>query len=62
MTPDRNWEEALFEEALRESSDAERAAFLDGACPGAPQLRARLEALLEGHFKAHGSATHQMPG
>ena len=62
MTPDRNREEALFEEALRTSSDAERAASLDGACREDPQLRARLETLREGHFKAHGSATHQMPG
>jgi hypothetical protein len=62
MNSDRNREEALFEEALRKASDSERAAFLDEACRDDPQHRARLEALLEGHSKAHGSATHQMPG
>jgi hypothetical protein len=31
MNPDPNREEALFEEALRKASDAERAAFLDKA-------------------------------
>ena len=62
MNTDRNREEALFEETLRKASDSERAAFLGEACRDDPQLRAQLEALLEGHFKAHGSATHQMPG
>jgi len=62
MNTDRDREEALFEEALRKASDAERAAFLDEACRDDPQLRARLETLLEGHFKAHGTATHRMPG
>ena len=47
-------EEELFEEALSKRSDVERAAFLDGACRDDPQLRARMEALLEGHLKAEG--------
>jgi hypothetical protein len=54
MSDERNREEGLFEEALHKSSDTERAAFLDGACRGEPQLRARIEALLEGHFQAQG--------
>jgi eukaryotic-like serine/threonine-protein kinase len=42
-------EETLFHEALARSSLAERAAFLDGACAGKPELRAAVEALLKAH-------------
>src|SRR5262245_50411361 len=45
-------EEAIFEEALRKSSEAERKAYLDSACQGDPALRARLDLLLKGHFQA----------
>src|SRR5260221_3996837 len=41
-------EESLFQEALSQSSE-ERAAFLDAACEGQPQLRAAVEALLAAH-------------
>src|SRR5215469_15179676 len=47
-------EEALFELAEQKPSPAERAAFLDGVCRDNPALRARLEVLLEGHFRAAG--------
>ena len=50
-------EEALFEAALEKSSAAERTAFLDGACRDHPTLRARLDTLLEGHFRAEGFLT-----
>lgn len=50
-------EEALFEAALEKASAAERTAFLDGACRDHPTLRARLDALLEGHFLAAGFLT-----
>src|SRR5215470_8324864 len=43
-------EEALFELAQQKSSPGERTAFLDSVCRGNAGLRARLEALLEGHF------------
>ena len=41
-------EETLFHEALARPPD-ERAAFLDAACAGQPQLRAAVEALLAAH-------------
>jgi hypothetical protein len=47
-------EEWIFEEAAQIKSDAERAAYLEKACRGDSELRARLEVLLEGHFKAQG--------
>ena len=39
----------LFTEALSRTDPAERAAFLDQACAGNPELRRRLEKLLAGH-------------
>ena len=39
----------LFTEALNRTDPAERAAFLDQACAGNPELRQRLEELLAGH-------------
>ncbi len=50
--PNQSLEEYLFEGALGKFSAVERVAFLDGVCQGNPQLRARLEVLLEGHFQA----------
>jgi eukaryotic-like serine/threonine-protein kinase len=47
-------EKLLFEQVALIASEAERAAFLEQTCRGDPNLRARLEALLEGHFKAQG--------
>lgn len=44
-------EEDLFAVALRLPAGA-RPALLDLACPGAPQLRQRLEALLKAHAEA----------
>ena len=41
-------EETLFHEALAKPS-SERAAFLDAACAGQPELRAAVEALLTAH-------------
>jgi tetratricopeptide (TPR) repeat protein len=46
-------EESLFHEALSRAS-AERAAFLDQACTGQPELRSAVEALLAAH-EASGS-------
>jgi eukaryotic-like serine/threonine-protein kinase len=42
-------EETLFHEALARLNLTERAAFLDGACAGKPELRAAVEALLKAH-------------
>jgi eukaryotic-like serine/threonine-protein kinase len=44
-------EETLFQEALSRSS-SERAAFLEQACAGRPDLRASVEALLAAHDKS----------
>ena len=44
----RQQEEAFFEAARQLSSPVARAAFLDLACAGQPELRARLESLLAG--------------
>jgi serine/threonine protein kinase/Flp pilus assembly protein TadD len=42
-------EESLFQLALQQPDAAARAAFLDQACADQPQLRARLEKLLQAH-------------
>ncbi len=42
----------LFTEALNQTDPADRAAFLDQACAGNPELRRRLEELLAGHAQA----------
>ena len=42
----------LFTEALNRTDPAERAAFLDRACAGNPELRRRLEELLAGHARS----------
>ena len=47
-------ESQVFAEALKRSSPAERAAYLDGACAGNPQLRADVDALLQAHARDPG--------
>src|SRR5262245_61161487 len=42
----------LFNEALASASPTERAAYLDRACAGEPDVRARVEALLRAHDEA----------
>jgi eukaryotic-like serine/threonine-protein kinase len=54
MNEQNSQEEAIFEQALRLETAAERTAYLDGACRGQPELRARLELLLAAHFQADG--------
>jgi eukaryotic-like serine/threonine-protein kinase len=49
----------LFIESLGRTDPAERAAFLDQACAGNPELRQRLEELLTGH--ARGSSPLDRP-
>ena len=44
-------EETLFHEALSQSP-GERAAFLEQACEGRPEVRAAVEALLAAHEKS----------
>ena len=50
----------LFTEALNRTDPAERAAFLDQACAGNPDLRRRLEELLAGHAQS-GSPLDRPP-
>ena len=50
----------LFIEALSTTDPAERAAFLDQACAGKPELRRRLEELLAGHARG-GSPLDRPP-
>jgi serine/threonine protein kinase/predicted RNA polymerase sigma factor len=52
-------EESLFQEALSRSG-AERAAFLEQACAGQPELRAAVEALLAAHERS-GNVLDQPP-
>jgi serine/threonine protein kinase/tetratricopeptide (TPR) repeat protein len=42
-------EETIFVTALEKATPAERAAYLDDACAGNPELRRRVEALLRAH-------------
>ncbi len=42
----------IFERALEIASDAERQAYLDGACDAQPELRGKVEALLQAHAAA----------
>src|SRR5947207_11060556 len=63
MSQSENREEELFRQALLKHLPAERTAWLDEACQGDSALRARLELLVEGHFKAQGFLdTHPEPG
>src|SRR4051794_34432180 len=43
---------AIFDEALGLDAPEERATYLDRACSGHPDLRARVEALLAAHDRA----------
>jgi hypothetical protein len=47
-------EETLFAEALARPDPSEREAFLDNACKGDPELRARVEELLRSHEEETG--------
>jgi eukaryotic-like serine/threonine-protein kinase len=54
-------EESLFHQALAQPNPAARAAFLDEACVGQPELRARLEKLLQAHDKPANLLTRPAP-
>ena len=51
-------DEALFEGALQCRTAAERAAYLDRVCAGQPELRNKLERLLEAHDLSGTSLEH----
>jgi serine/threonine protein kinase/WD40 repeat protein len=47
-------EETIFEAAIQKPNPAERAAYLEGACGGDPELRRRVEALVRAHQQSRG--------
>ncbi len=47
-------EETIFEAAIQKPNPAERAAYLEGACGGDPELRRRVEALVRAHQRSGG--------
>ena len=55
-----NPEETIFAAALERKSPAERAAYLDGACAGNPELRGSVEKLLRAS-EAAGTFLDQSP-
>jgi serine/threonine protein kinase/tetratricopeptide (TPR) repeat protein len=55
-------EKAIFLQAIEKDSLAERAAFLDEACQGNPQLRAEVEALLRAHNAPQPALDTRDPG
>jgi serine/threonine protein kinase len=66
MIPDRKSPEMIFGEAIAIESPEDRAAFLDQACQGDPELRRELEKLVADHFRAgdfleRPAATMDMP-
>jgi serine/threonine protein kinase/tetratricopeptide (TPR) repeat protein len=54
-------EETIFETALSKTESAERAAYLDAACAGDPELRRRIESLLRSHERASGLLDRPVP-
>ena len=54
MEPADTSEAAIFDAALACASPPERAAYLDKACTGKPELRRRIEGLLAAHEQATG--------
>jgi hypothetical protein len=53
---------AVFCEALEQKTPEKRAEYLDRACRGTPELRARVEALLQAHEEASGFARWRAEG
>src|SRR5262249_30062557 len=52
MSKEASGIDCIFGEAIELASPEERAAYLDRACGADPQLRARLEKLVDAHFHA----------
>src|SRR5262245_19154713 len=60
MNADPNPAKAIFLEAVERHAPEQWPAFLDRACAGQPDLRGRVEALLEAHREV-GTAPHREP-
>src|SRR5690348_4027775 len=54
MTEHPSDAEAVFLAALERASAAERAAYVEGACAGRPELLRRVRELLAAHEESHG--------
>jgi hypothetical protein len=52
MTPERRQQIEALNHAALERSETDRAAFLDEACRGDPELRAEVESLLAKHARS----------
>jgi serine/threonine protein kinase/Tfp pilus assembly protein PilF len=55
------FEEEIFHQALDRSGPEERAAYVEQACAGNPDLRAAVEGLLRAHVGATGFLEHPLP-
>ena len=60
MDPDPNQAKRIFLEAVEKHAPDQWKAFLDRTCASQPELRRRVEVLLEAHREA-GTAQHQSP-
>jgi hypothetical protein len=52
--------EEIVQRAVQQKTPAERNAFLDGVCADQPELRARVEALLQAQETAGGLLEHRV--
>ncbi len=55
-------EQSIFLEALDKKTPQERTAFLEGACKSDPELRRRVEALLQQHDPDDSFLERPAPG
>jgi hypothetical protein len=62
MQPNSNSEAAIFDAVLACATPQERAAYLDKACAGKPELRQHIEALLAAHNQAAGFLENPQAG
>src|SRR5262245_7222213 len=62
MTEQGNEAEAIFLAALEKGTPGERAAYVEGACAGKPELRQRVRELLAAHEESQGPLDAPPPG
>src|SRR3954468_456857 len=62
MNADPNSAKAIFLEAVERHAPDQWPAFLDRACAGRPDLRGRVEALLEAHREVATAPHREPPG
>src|SRR4051794_27070834 len=54
--------EAIFLAALERAASSERAAYVEGACAGEPEILQRVRELLAAHAESHGALDLPPPG